>query len=61
MQQRVEDVAPFAGHSPHQERPLGGYAAPMAIFAAVVGGFSAWVRRSERELPEQPSVGDLRS
>ena len=31
----------------------------MAIFAALVGGFSAWVRRSDRELPERPPVGDL--
>jgi hypothetical protein len=59
MQQRVQDVPPLAGHSPDQERPLGGYAALMAIFAAVVGGFSAWVRRSGRELPERPSPGDL--
>lgn len=59
MQQRVQDVPPFAGHSPDQERPLGGYAALMAIFAAAVGGFSAWVSRSDRELPERPSVGDL--
>jgi Protein of unknown function (DUF1360) len=59
MQQRVQDIPPFAGHSPDQERPLGGYAALMAIFAAAVGGFSAWVRRFDRELPERPSVGDL--
>jgi hypothetical protein len=35
MEQRVQDVPPFARHSPDQERPLGGYAALMAIFAAI--------------------------
>src|SRR5215217_7073116 len=59
MQQRVQDVAPFAGHSPAQERPLGGYATLMASFAAVAAAFSAWVARSGRELPERPSPGDL--
>jgi hypothetical protein len=59
MQQRVQDAPPFAGHSPDQERPLGGYAVLMASFAAVAGGFSAWISRSGRELPERPSPGDL--
>src|SRR4051795_13783542 len=59
MQQRVQDAPPFAGHSPDQERPLGGYAVLMASFAAVAGGFLAWVGRSGRELPERPSPGDL--
>src|SRR5215204_6283065 len=59
MQQRVQDVPPFVGHSPNQERPLGGYAALMAAFAAAAAAFSAWVTRSGRELPERPSPGDL--
>jgi hypothetical protein len=59
MQQRVQDVPPFAGHSPDQERPLGGYAALMASFAAVAVAFSAWVARSGRELPQRPSPADL--
>lgn len=59
MQQRVQDVPPSAGHSPDQERPLGGYAALMASFAAVAAAFSAWVARSGRELPERPSPADL--
>jgi hypothetical protein len=59
MQQRVQDAPPFAGHSPDQERPLGGYAVLMASFTAVAGGFSAWISRSGRELPERPSPGDL--
>lgn len=59
MAQAVQDLPPFAGHSPEQERPLGGYAALMATFAAAVAGFSGWVRASGRELPDRPSLGDL--
>jgi Protein of unknown function (DUF1360) len=59
QQQRVQDVPPFEGHSSDQDRPLGGYAALMAIFAAVAGGFSAWISRSRREVPERPSLSDL--
>jgi hypothetical protein len=56
---RVQDVEPFAGHSPRQERPLGGYAVLMGAFAAVAGGFAAWVRSSGRELPERVPPGDF--
>jgi hypothetical protein len=59
MATRVQDVEPFAGHSPRQERPLGGYAALMAMFAACVGGFGAWLRGSGRELPERVDARDL--
>jgi hypothetical protein len=59
MAQRVQDVSPFAGHSPQQERPLGGYAALMATFGAAAAGFAAWLRTSGRELPERPSAADL--
>jgi hypothetical protein len=59
MQQRVQDLPPFAGHSPDQERPLGGYAALMTIFAGVVAAFSAWIKTSGRELPDRPAPGDL--
>jgi hypothetical protein len=59
MSVRVQDVEPFAGHSPAKERPLGGYATLMAAFAASAGGFAAWVRTSGRELPERVSAGDL--
>ena len=55
----MEDLRPLAGHSPERERPLGGYAVLMALFAAAAGGFSAWFRRSGRELPDRMSVGDL--
>lgn len=56
---RVQDVEPFAGHSPGQERPLGGYAVLMCAFAAVAGGFAAWLRTSGRELPERVPPGDF--
>jgi hypothetical protein len=59
MAQRVQDVFPFEGHSPQQERPLGGYAALMATFGAAGASFAAWLRASGRELPERPSAGDL--
>ena len=41
------------------ERPLGGYATLVATFAASVGGFTAWMRASDRELPERIGAGDL--
>jgi Protein of unknown function (DUF1360) len=59
MAQRVQDVEPFAGHSPERERPLGGYATLMALFGVLVGGFSAWIKGSGRALPERVSLGDL--
>lgn len=52
------DLPPVADDS-ELERPLGGYAALMGLFTAVVGAFAAWLRRSGRELPERPSPGDL--
>jgi hypothetical protein len=42
-----------------EEHPLGGYAALMGVFVTVVAAFSAWVRRSGRELPERIAPGDL--
>jgi hypothetical protein len=59
MSVKVQDVEPFAGHSPAQERPLGGYAVTMSIYGAAVGGFAAWMRASGRKLPEQVNAGDL--
>jgi uncharacterized protein DUF1360 len=56
---RVQDAAPFRGHSPQAERPLGGYAALMAAFAAATGAFGAWFRASGRELPERMDERDL--
>jgi hypothetical protein len=50
---------PLAGHSPEQERPLGGYGVLMATFLALASGFAAWFRTSGRELPEQIAPADL--
>jgi hypothetical protein len=46
-------------HSPDRERPLGGYAALMALFAGLATAFSAWFRASGRELPERMEIRDL--
>jgi Protein of unknown function (DUF1360) len=56
---RMQDVEPFAGHSPGQERPLGGYATLMGLFGVAVGGFATWMHRSGRELPDRVAPGDL--
>jgi hypothetical protein len=55
----LQDHPPFAGHSPQQERPLGGYAVLMGTFAALCGGFVAWLHGSGRELPETIETRDL--
>jgi hypothetical protein len=55
----LQDQRPFAGHSPRQERPLGGYAVLMGTFAALCGGFLTWLRASGRELPETIETLDL--
>jgi hypothetical protein len=59
MTTRVQDAPPFAGHSPGQERPLGGYAVLTGAFAASAGAFGAWLRRSGRELPDRVGPADL--
>jgi hypothetical protein len=59
MATRIQDVGAFQGHSPQQERPLGGYAVLMASFAALAGGFSVWFRTSGRELPDRMDARDL--
>jgi hypothetical protein len=56
---RVQDIGPFRGHSPEDERPLGGYATLMGAFGGLVGGFAAWFRASGRELPERMDERDL--
>lgn len=43
----------------HEHRPLGGYTALSAAFAAAVAGSIIALRRSGRELPERPAAGDL--
>lgn len=59
MAERVQDLPPFAGHSPDQERPLGWYAALISLFTGAVGGFAAWFRRSGRDLPERVEARDM--
>lgn len=56
---RVQDLPPFAGHSPGQERPLGWYALLISAYVSLLGGFVAWFRRSGRELPERMDARDL--
>jgi hypothetical protein len=55
----LQDHPPFTGHSPEQERPLGGYGVLMGTFAGLCGGFAAWLRASGRELPETIETRDL--
>jgi hypothetical protein len=57
--ERVQDLPPFAGHSPDQERPLGGYGVLMATFGALSAAFAAWIGRSGREIPERIDARDL--
>jgi hypothetical protein len=52
-------AGPLAEYAPGEERPLGGYAALTATFAGLASGFSIWVRRSGRELPERIDGRDL--
>ena len=56
---RVQDLPPFAGHSPRQERPLGWYALLISLFTSLASGFAAWFHRSGRELPERMDVRDM--
>ena len=56
---KPQDDRPLAGHSPDQERPLGGYAALMGTFGGLVAGFGTWLRRSGRSLPASVPPGDL--
>jgi hypothetical protein len=59
MPEALQDADLFSGHSPEQERPLGGYAVLMGAFATSAAGFSTWLRRSGHELPERVPPGDL--
>lgn len=59
MATALKDLPPFAGHSPEQERPLGGYGVLMSTFLALAGGFALWLRRSGRALPDRVEPGDI--
>ncbi|MGH2896726.1 MAG: DUF1360 domain-containing protein [Solirubrobacteraceae bacterium] len=52
-------VRPLAGHSPGQERALGGYAVLMGTFGGLAAGFGTWLRRSGRKLPGRAASSDL--
>jgi len=55
----LQDLPPFAGHSPEQERPLGGYAVLAGFFTALATAFGAWLRASDRDVPARVAPGDL--
>lgn len=55
----LQDLPPFRGHSPDQERALGGYAALMGVFGALCAGFAAFVRVTGRPLSDRPGAGDV--
>jgi hypothetical protein len=55
----AQESPPFRGHSPEQERPLGGYALLIGLFSTLTAAFTVWMRASDRELPERFSMGDL--
>jgi hypothetical protein len=56
---KVTGMANVEGYAPDEDVPLSGYGALMGVFLAAAAGFSLWVRRSGRELPERIEVGDL--
>lgn len=55
----LEDLPPFVGHSPDQERPLGGYTALTGLFLTLCAAFAAWFRAFDRTLPERVQPDDL--
>jgi hypothetical protein len=55
----LQDVGPFAGHSPDRERPLGAYAALTGTFLSLCAAFGTWRHRSDRKLPERIAGEDL--
>lgn len=55
----LQDNPLFAGHSPAQERPLGGYGVLISTFLGLSGAFIAWMRATGRELPDTIETRDL--
>lgn len=55
----LQDLAPFAGHSPDQHRPLGGYAALIGSYFSFCAAFGVWMRGTNRRLPERVAMRDL--
>jgi hypothetical protein len=57
--ERIQQLPAFEGHSPGQERALGGYAVLMSVYSTVVGAFAAWLRLSGRDVPPRMETRDL--
>jgi hypothetical protein len=55
----VQERPPFAGHSPDQHRPLGGYATLTSVYLSLCAAFVAWLRIADRELPDRIGPADL--
>jgi hypothetical protein len=55
----LERLPPVAGYAPGERRPLAAYGLLASAFAGLAAGFSAWFRRSGRELPESVAPADL--
>jgi hypothetical protein len=49
----------YAGYSPHEHRPLGGYSVLTSIFGTAFAGGLIAAYRKRGELPEQPGVWDV--
>jgi Protein of unknown function (DUF1360) len=49
----------MSAYSPHEHRPLLGYAALTAAFNGAAAAYVAYHRRSGRELPQQMPAGDF--
>ena len=44
---------PFAAQTAAEERPLRGYAALTGLFLSLCAAFAAWLRASNRKLPDR--------
>jgi hypothetical protein len=59
MDTALKDIKPFAGHSPGQERPLGGYALLTGTYLSLTGAFAAWLHRSGRPVEDRIAGKDI--
>jgi hypothetical protein len=57
--ERIQRLPAFEGHSPGQERALGGYAVLMSVYGTVVGAFATWLRLSGRDVPARMETRDM--
>jgi hypothetical protein len=57
--ERIQRLPAFEGHSPGQERALGGYAVLMSVYGTVVGTFATWLRLSGRDVPPRMETRDM--